>query len=98
MLVDVVITGAPGEGGVWKQYMVLTVSNTRTGAPLEEAESLFIPFRGTFEGTASADGWQPIKGACVRACVRITPYPGLFACLARFSPAATAATPCSPVR
>ncbi len=34
-----------------EQFLVMTVSNTRCGSALTDPESLFIPFKGTYEGT-----------------------------------------------
>ena len=31
-------------------FLVITVSNTRCGAAIEDPEAMFIPFKGTYEG------------------------------------------------
>ncbi len=38
------------------QYVVITVSNSRAGAPLADPESCFIPFKGTFQGSGTSAG------------------------------------------
>jgi hypothetical protein len=35
------------------QYLALTVTNPSQGGSIPDSESVFIPFRGTFEGNAA---------------------------------------------
>ena len=56
--VDVVVVAGSVPGD---DYLVMTVSNSRSGPALEEPESLFVPFRGTFEGVAAPTA----AGVCV---------------------------------
>ena len=46
------------------KFLVITVSNTRCGAAIDDPESMFIPFKGTYEGLRSS-----ASGSCGCICV-----------------------------
>ena len=69
------------------QYVTITVSNTRSGAPMSDPESCFIPFRGTFQGKTNGGGSGALIGLCVLHHTLSECAPRAVACCAvRHSP------------